>query len=250
MTSGRRRTGPGEVPGGMSRPGDWSFDVSANSSTSLRTAADRWTAAPAKECEQRTGDPEPHMGRCGNAPVRMRVRTCSASRGLTKPATPSAADPFEDVATLFDVFLLSAPLIPLLRVGLGGDCRLASLPLTPESGVHRPVCGPGRASRYPSEGTTSMQMVCQPVDASAHEREIGRGDVRGQYSETNPCTCCTSGAFSKLNQVYNRPPMGREERTLFVRGRLRRVCTCALAEVVHVVHGKVGKPVHQRYMLR
>ena len=121
-------------------------------------------------------------------------------------------------------------------------CRTTSVP--------RPVCGPGRASRCPSEGTTSMQMGCQPVDASAHVREIGRGDVRGQYTETNSCTCCTSGAFSKLNQVHNRPPMGREERTLFVWGWLRRVCTCALSEVVHVVHGKVGKPVHQRYMLR
>ncbi len=67
----------------------------------------------------------------------MRVRMRSVSRRLTVCA---AADPFEDVATLFDGFLLSAPLIPLLRVGLRQDCRLASPPSMPESGVPRPVC--------------------------------------------------------------------------------------------------------------
>ncbi len=80
--------------------------------------------APPPEGLRSLGHLPPQEGR-----MDMRVRMRSVSRRFTVCA---AVDPFEDVATLFDGFLLSAPLIPLLRVGLRRDCRLASPPLTPD----------------------------------------------------------------------------------------------------------------------
>lgn len=134
--------------------------------TSLRAAADRRTAAPAKECEQRTAirnlpraGAEMHLSVCGceHAPppeglrslghlppqegrMDMRVRMRSVSHHLTVCA---AAAPFEDVVTLFDGFLLSAPLTRS-SVSISGGiadwphrrrCRTTSIP--------RSVCGPG-----------------------------------------------------------------------------------------------------------
>ena len=66
----------------------------------------------------------------------------------------------------------------------------------------------------------------------------GRRDVMGLYRESSLCTSCTPGRFSKLMEGDNRPSIGRERRTLFVRGRLRRGGTCAIAERGQVVHGE------------
>ncbi len=79
--------------------------------------------------------------------------------------------------------------------------------------------GDRNGERYPSEGVfidatvSFMQMDCQPVDASAHDLEIGAGDVRGQYTKTDPCTCCTSGRSSKLAQGESSPYWTRTANT-------------------------------------
>ena len=80
--------------------------------------------APPPQGLRSLGHLSPQEGR-----MDMRVRMRSVSRRL---AVCAAADPFEDVAALFDGFLLPASLIPFLRVGLWRDCRLASPPLTPD----------------------------------------------------------------------------------------------------------------------
>ena len=49
--------------------------------------------------------------------ARMRNPCCNCARCVTVYATD---DPFKDVVVLFDGFLLSALLTPLLRAGLGG----------------------------------------------------------------------------------------------------------------------------------
>ena len=77
----------------------------------------------------------------------------------------------------------------------------------------------------------------------------GRRDVMGLYRESSLCASCTSGRSSKLDGGENRPSTGRERRTLFVRGRLRRVGACALAEMYMSYTGKIGKRVHKWYML-
>ena len=118
--------------------------------------------APPPEGLRSLGHLPPQEGR-----MDMRVRMRSVSRRLTVCA---AADPFEDVATHFDGFLLSTPFIPLLLAGIGGIADWPFRRRCRTTGVPRPVFGPGKASRYPSEGTTSMQRGCWPTDASASYR--------------------------------------------------------------------------------
>ena len=58
------------------------------------------------------------------------------------------------------------------------------------------------------------------------------------------------GAVFKADGGENRPSIGRERRTLFVRGLLRRVGACALAEMYMSYTGKIGRRVHKWYMLQ
>ena len=57
------------------------------------------------------------------------------------------------------------------------------------------------------------------------------------------------GGFQSWNRGKS-PSTGRERRTLFVRGRLRRVGACALAEMYMSYTGKIGRRVHKWYMLQ
>ena len=125
---------------------------------------------------------------------RRKVSRCSAEY--------AAADPLEDVVTLFEGLFLSAPFIPLLRVGLGGiaHCPLRLCRRTAD--VHGPVCGPGRAGAIPQRGPhacsgTGGLLVLQTP--AGRDPARGRRDVRGLYMGLDRSASLQSGPLQSWN---------------------------------------------------
>ena len=170
-------------------------------------------------------DGDASLRRWARAIIRARMRNpcrnCSCC-----PAVYATDDPFEDVVDALGGLFLSALLIPLPRVGLGGIADWLTAVATGYPVAIYQSAGLEERALSLARGIHSCSGPDSPLMRQlriGHDPARGLRDGRGQYTETNSLRVADSSRF-QAGTGKERLSTGPKQRTLCVMVPLRVVC--------------------------